>query len=465
MLDDLKEIIAIDSVYSEPRENAPFGEKPRKALDWFLDKCASYGFKTGELDGYCGWAEIGEGDELVGILCHLDVVPAGDDWTTPPFEMTIDGGKIYGRGVTDDKGPLVACVHALKDIKESGFPLTRRFRIIVGCNEENGSACMKHYAKHGEIPVVSIVPDADFPIINSEKGILHYLLKIPADDFIKENIIALEGGVKDNVVPDKATLKIKKNGPLYKYLSSLSPLNEQLLRTSPIVEALLTDGNELNDFSISDEESALIIGAKGVAGHAMEPEKGDNAVWKIFCFLNSLKDKFPSVAVETVYEYLCTLMSCEKLGFGCFDEESGDTTCNLGLIRLEGDKLNIDLNIRLPISCKKDDVSGLIIQKMPPKSTLKEILYSPNLFVEKDAPIVKTLLKVYAEQTGEKPYCVQSGGGTYAKELPNAVAFGPTFPETKTNIHNADECMPVVEFEKLFDVYRAAVIAIDRMAL
>lgn len=465
MLNDLKEIIAIDSVFSEGSKGAPFGEKPRKALDWFLQKAASYGLETGELDGYCGWAEIGQGSQLIGVLCHLDVVPAGDGWSTPPYEMTVLDGKIYGRGVADDKGPLIACLHALKSLKEDGVVLTRRIRLIVGCNEENGSACMKHYAKHGEIPDVCIVPDADFPIINSEKGILHYMLKIKRDAFFCDNIVSLSGGLKDNVVPDKAQLRIKKNSPLYDCLASLSPLNRQLFQTSPIIEALLTDGHDLNDFSISDDGKDLIIETSGVAGHAMQPEKGDNAIWKIFCLLNALSEQFPSDVVKCVYEYLCSLLCCEKIGFGCFDEMSGDTTCNFGVIKTDGEKLNIDLNIRIPVTCKKEEIADKIISKMPPKSTLEELLYSPNLYIDKENSLIKTLLDVYTQQTGEKAYCLQSGGGTYAKELPNAVAFGPTFPDTVTNLHNADENLPLVEFEKLFDIYRAAILALDRMPL
>lgn len=465
MLDDLKEIIAIDSVFGTPAPGAPFGKKPREALDWFLQKAQSYGFATGELDGYCGWAEIGAGDELVGVLCHLDVVPAGDGWTYPPYKMTVADGKIYGRGVADDKGAMVACLHAMKSLLDDGVPLTRRLRLIVGCNEENGSACMKHYAKYGEIPDVSIVPDADFPIINSEKGILHYLLKIKKDDFFRENISSISGGVKDNVVPDRAEMRIKKDSPLCRYLQSVAPVTEELFRSSPFVEALLSDGHDLKDFSVSDDGKDVVIETRGVAGHAMEPEKGDNAVWKLFCLLNAVKDAFPSEVVETVYENICSLMSCEKFGFGCFDAQSGDTTCNLGVLKSQADALLLELNIRLPVSCKKETVSDKIVCKMPSGSTLEELLYSKNLFIDKDSPLVKTLLNVYEQQTGQKPYCVQSGGGTYAKELPNAVAFGPTFPGTVTNLHNADENLPLVEFEKLFDVYRAAMIALDRMPL
>ena len=468
MLEDLKEIIAIDSVYSEPAPNAPFGVKARAALDWFLSKSRSYGFNVGELDGYCGWAEIGDGKRLIGVLCHLDVVPAGEGWTTPPYSMTIDGGKIYGRGVADDKGALVACMHALKEIKDSGEKLNGRIRIIVGCNEENGSACMKYYASHGEIPVASIVPDADFPIINSEKGILHYLVKVPVDDFFRENIAVLEGGVKDNVVPDRAVMKIKHGSKLYKYLSGLhektavnGAIGKDILQAMPIVGALVSGGHELKDFSVREAGDGLIIETSGIAGHAMEPEKGDNAIWKLFSVLASLHGEFPSKAVEAIAENICTPFACEKLGFAASDEQSGDTTCSLGLISLSEKTLDLDLNIRIPVCCNADTIEGKILSRLPKGSTVETLAFSPNLFVDKDAPLVKTLLKVYADVTGRETYCVKTGGGTYAKELPGAIAFGPTFPDTVTNLHNADENLPLTEFEQLKPIYRAAMLALD----
>ena len=465
MLDDLKEIIAIDSVYSTPEKNAPFGKKARQALDWFLNKSKSYGFETGELDGYCGWAEIGSGERLIGVLCHLDVVPAGDGWTYPPYSMTVDGGRIYGRGVADDKGALVACMHAMKSIADSGEKLNGRLRIIVGCNEENGSACMKHYAKYGEIPAASIVPDADFPIINSEKGIISYLVKIPLDGFFKENISAFSGGIKSNVVADRASMTIKKGSPLCAYLKKLSPTDERLFMVSPIAEALIPDGHDFKDLSICDENGNIVIEAAGIAGHAMDPEKGDNAIWKLFCILNAVGKAFPSQVAESVFENVCSPMCCEKIGFGCCDEQSGDTTCNLGLAYIDNECLTLDLNIRIPISCDKNSIEKLLAKKLPEGTKIEEYMYSPNLFIDKNAPLVKTLLKVYADCTGNDTYCLHTGGGTYAKELPGAVAFGPTFPDTVTNLHNTDESLPVAEFEKLFDIYRAAMLALDKAAL
>ena len=178
MLDDLKKLIAIRSVMDKPGDGAPFGRGPREALDKFLSIAAGYGMKTRNENGYCGWAEIGNGKDMLGILGHLDVVPEGDGWSHDPYSMVVEDGLIKGRGVADDKGPTVAALHAMKRIAENGAKLNHRIRLIVGCNEENGSQCIEYYRDHCEIPKASFVPDADFPVINSEKGILHLVLDI-----------------------------------------------------------------------------------------------------------------------------------------------------------------------------------------------------------------------------------------------------------------------------------------------
>ena len=191
----------------------------------------------------------------------------------------------------------------------------------------------------------------------------------------------------------------------------------------------------------------------------MDPEKGDNAIWKIFSLLSAFGG---SKTVEAVYEYMCTPLSCEKFGFSCEDEQSGDTTFNLGVANTDGKALKLTLNIRIPVCCDKEKIIPAMLAKMPEGTKITETMFSPNLFIDKDAPLVKTLLKVYADVTGNETYCIKTGGGTYAKELPRAVAFGPTFPNTVTNLHNADENLPVPEFEALLPIYRAAMLALDK---
>lgn len=463
MLNDLKEIIAIKSILSEPEENAPFGRGCRNALDWFLQKAKSYGLKTGELDGYAGWAEYGEGTECVAALCHLDVVPAGEGWASDPFTLLIEDGKLYGRGVADDKGAAVMCLHALKEIKEEGIKLNKRIRVIVGLNEEHGSACMKYYvANGGEIPSVSFVPDSDFPIINSEKGILHLDVTIPLDKFFKENVAYISGGESINVVPDRASISIFKDSPLYEFLLKVGngKINSEIFSKTEIVGSILAKGHRIEDYSIKNESEVITIEANGTAGHAMAPHKADNAIWKIFAFLDGLSDKSP--ILTCLNEYFCTHMSAEKLGIYKSDEQSGDVTISMGKMGVDENSLYFTLDLRLNITSDPEKVQENIAKILPAKSKIEVLRYSPNLFIDCNDNLITTLLSAYKDVTGLDAYCLHCGGGTYARELPKAVAFGPTFPGLVTNIHKPDECFPVEAFFKAAKIYKEAFIRLAR---
>ncbi|MCL2675448.1 MAG: Sapep family Mn(2+)-dependent dipeptidase [Firmicutes bacterium] len=458
ILNDLKELIAIKSVLSDPQDAAPFGPGCKSALDWFLDKANSYGLATGQSEGYCGWAEYGEGTECVAALCHLDIVPAGEDWATNPFKLTIRDSKLLGRGVTDDKGSAVMCLHALKDIKERGLPLKRRIRVIVGLNEENGSKCMLHYVEHCEIPAASFVPDADFPLINSEKGILHLKARVPLDKFFKDNIASIGGGESFNVIPDRASISIFADSPFGQKLKAIcgNKIAECVFTNSEIVGAILAGGHRIEDYTIRDGGELITIEARGKSGHAMAPHKADNAVWKLFSFLNGPAGDSP--LVENLCAYFCTVKSAEKLGIYKSDEESGDTTISMGVIEVDDKTLSFSLDIRLNITNNHEDVKKKILAALPARSKLEDVRFSPNLFVSKNSRLITTLLGVYKDVTGLDVYCHRSGGGTYARTIPNAVAFGPTFPGVVTNIHKPNECMPLEDFFAAAEVYKEAFI-------
>ena len=174
MLKSLSEILKIDSVRGDKKVDAPFGEGPKQCLNFILKIALEMGFKIKNVDNYMGWAEYGNGNEMVAVLGHLDVVPAGNGWSKNPFSGDIENGNIHGRGAVDDKGPIIACLYALNAIKNSKLPLKRRIRILFGTNEETGSTDIKYYLdKDGEIPVCGFTPDGEFPLINGEKGIIN----------------------------------------------------------------------------------------------------------------------------------------------------------------------------------------------------------------------------------------------------------------------------------------------------
>lgn len=462
MLNDLKELMEIESIMGKPESGAPFGKKMRETLDLFLSKANSYGLKTENMDGYCGYAEVGSGKSCIGILCHLDVVPVSDGWSYPPFSLTLDDGYLYGRGVADDKGPAVAALHVLKRLKDENVKLNHRVRLIVGCNEENGSACMKYYVSRGEIPVASFVPDADFPIIGSEKGILHLKVTVPADSRLTDSVEYLCAGDRPNVVPDKAVLRFRKDSEPYNRIKETSGDANAIFRTESVCTFLAENGYDLNDFSAHLFGDYAEIETRGIAGHAMAPQKGDNAIFKLIAFLKALGGQNCGETVGKVYDSLCSLKAPEKLGIACKDEKSGALTLNFGAVKLEKDKLVLTLDLRLPLCADKDVIVKNIMNAMPEHSACEVLHHAKNLYADENGTLVKTLLKVYAETTGGETYIVKSGGGTYARELPNAVAFGPTFPNAETNIHNADERLKLGDFEKLGEIYYRAVIELDK---
>jgi len=422
--------------------------------------------KTGELDGYVGWAEYGEGENCIAALCHLDVVPAGDGWLTDPFELVQKDGYLYGRGVADNKGSAILCLHALRQIKESNLKTKHRIRLIVGLNEEHGSACIKYLMKNGspkDIPFISFVPDSAFPLINSEKGILHMSVKIPLDDFFEENIAFIEGGQSINVIPDKAIFSIFKDSMLGKFIANLNDgeIDNRIFSSSALAGGILASGASLDDFSIKNEADVYTISAVGLAGHAMAPEKGDNAIWKISTVLDTFGVN--SSIASILKNYFCNAKASESLGIYKEDKESGELTMNIGVIEFDDDNyLKFTLDFRLPISAKHEEIKKRIEAHMPKGAKAEVLRYAPNLFVSEDDELVKTLLRVYEEKTGKKGYCIKTGGGTYARDLPKAVAFGPVGEEVETNLHKAQENMSINDFETAFLVYKAAFIELAK---
>ena len=464
MLNDLKELLQIESVMDKSEEGAPFGKNMRKTLDWFLEKARSYGLKTQNMDGYCGFAEYGEGEKCIGILCHLDVVPAGDGWSYPPYDLSIDNGFLYGRGVADDKGPAIVCLHVLKKLKEENIKLGCRVRLIVGCNEENGSQCLKYYAGHGEIPTMSFVPDGDFPIVCSEKGILHLKVTLLTDETLSSCVTSLSAGIRPNVVPDLAKVRFKKGSAAYEKIKNAYSKNggNAVFKQPEIAEAIIGSGYNLDDFSARIFETEAEIETRGIAGHGSTPEKGDNAIFKLFTVISALLEG-KSETAETVKKLFCSPLSAERLGIACKDEKSGALTVNFGIVDFENKKLCLTLDMRLPLCADKDDIIKKIMAALPASAKYEILNYTPNLYVDENGTLIKTLLQVYSSVTGEKPFVMRIGGGTYAKELPNAVAFGPTFLGAESCMHNADEKMKIEDFEKLFEIYYKAVIELGKI--
>ena len=425
MVNDLKALIAVPSVSSKGAPGAPFGTENRRALDVFLSAADKLGLHTGDDDGYAGWAEYGEGELLTGVLAHLDVVPADGGWTSPPFALDIRNGIMYGRGVSDDKGPLVASLYALARIARQRLRLRGRVRIIAGCNEEEGSACIKHYAAHCEIPKRSFTPDSDFPVTASEKGIAHISVTLPHCAATASALTALSGGTRPNIVPDVC--------------------RASLLPVSPAAKAA----------------GCTELETRGVSAHGSAPEKGVNAINAMLKKLSSLlpDDKGLSRAADI----LAAPDAPERLGLGKTDD-TGKATMNTGVCSLSGGRITLVLDFRLPALYTEKDAVCALSSTLPEGTEIAVLHSAPALVCDADGELVSALMKVYRECTGDvTSQPLHIGGGTYAKELPGCVAFGAVFPGAQTHMHEADECYPLSDFEKLTDIYYNAILALDAL--
>lgn len=442
LLRDLRELVHIPSVSVPGTGRAPYGAECRRALDWFLSRASEMGFQTRDVDGHCGWCEYGEGEEMVAVLCHLDVVPAGDGWHYPPYDCTWAGGRIYGRGVIDDKGPAAAALYALKAVRDSGAPLHRRVRLLVGCNEEKGSSCIRHYVEAGgEIPVMGFTPDGMYPIINGEKG-------IAVVDFRRalapspRSIRCISGGTAHNVVPDRARAEL--NWPEEERSAAC---------------ALTLDG-----VRVTETAEGLLVEAEGQSAHGSTPEKGVNAIGRLLLALKELGlDGDSGQAAAFLADVLGEETRGEGLGIAMSDQISGALTVNLGIIRGGGEELSLTLDLRWPVTARYEDFADRLMGAMERGGFAGERTEGQDsIYMPPESPLVQALSKVYREQTGQEAELLSIGGGTYAKACPNLVAFGPLFPGQEMTEHQPDEYMEADTLLKNAQMMAAAIWELAR---
>ena len=441
LVQDLRGCIALRSVLDESKctQEHPFGAKLTEALDYFLASASKMGFRTKNIDNMVGYAEMGEGPKLVGVLAHLDVVPEGElaAWTYPPYAAEIHDGIIYGRGVVDDKGPAFAALHAMKALRDSGVKLGCRVRVIVGIDEETGSRCMVRYNKTEETPTLSFSPDANFPLINAEKGRLY-------SNFEREfaaggagpALVSMKGGTRPNVVPDKAEAVFE---------GEFAPADEKALAAAQGVTVTRADGK-------------TTVAARGIAAHAMNPEKGDNAIIKLFAALGKAKwqpQGAPEYAAEVAKSFADT--RCTGLGLARTDEVSGPLTCNLAILNYADGKLTLSTDMRYPVTLSGDDLIRdyeKALKALGAKLTVNA--HGKPLYVDAASPLIKKLLEAYKNITGIEDQPRSTGGGTYCRNFPNAVSFGPNFPGDVDLDHQPDERVSLDLYRKTFHLYAEA---------
>lgn len=430
LLESLQKCIQIPSLYQEDDSGYPYGEPVHRCLEYMLKLSNSLGFRTYNMDNQVGWAEYGEGEEMVAVLGHLDVVPEGDGWSVPPYEGRIVDGRIYGRGTMDDKGPTVAALYSLLALKESGLPLKRRIRVIFGLNEETGSADMKYYASHGgENPVMGFTPDGEYPVINGEKGLINegYTCKYEqtGDLQIKE----IWSGMAHNIVPDYAWAA---------FTCSAALAQEIAAKTAEKISCTVT-------------EDGIKVEASGIGAHGGTPHEGENAIGRLLLFLAQLPiEGQAGTAIRFLAEKLGMEWDGQSMGIAMADEVSGPLTMNLGTIRADANALEVKMNYRYPVTKTFEDCGPIVSGAFEAAGfEMTWVSRKNRLYMPPESELVQRLMKVYTDCTGDTTAAPKSiGGGTYAKMLPNVVAFGPIFPGDEVREHKPDEFM---EISRLLD--------------
>lgn len=446
LIKSIQESVQIKSVEGKPLPGMPFGEGPFKALEHSLNISKEMGFRVKNLEGYAGYAEFGEGEETVGVLSHLDVVPEGDGWTYPPYSGEIHDDKIFGRGTIDDKGPAIATLYAMKALKESGVTLNRKIRLILGTNEETGWGCMDYYFKHENPPTMAFTPDADFPVIHGEKGIIVFDLvqKINSKECGGIKLKDISGGNAPNMVPDHAEIVLE-------------------VEDSSDIEKRLNDYLNEKSHSIKLEKDGNIIKIKatGISAHGSTPEKGESAISYLMDGLSHILSGECELCdfIKFYNERIGFKHFGEGVGCGFEDDVSGKLNFNPGVIKLEDDQIVLTVNVRYPIkSSSKEVYEGIRNNIKDSKVELVEGQKDTKpLYVEKDNFLVEKLMKVYKEQTGdEDSQPITIGGGTYARAMENAVAFGPMFPGQEDVVHQKDEYISIEHLMKITKIYAHA---------
>lgn len=444
-------LIEFPSISEECNDaGAPFGQNAKRALEYTLSIGEYLGFRTKNIDGYCGYIEFGEGDELVGIIGHLDVVPVGDGWTYEPFQGTVKDGKIFGRGAIDDKGPVIASLYAMKAVMDT-CKIHKRVRLILGLNEEKNWKCIQYYKEHEELPTVGFSPDADFPCIYAEKGVLSIFIEDDYSEYLNEPLIIESIDCKNNainVVPKECSICIRINNEnidtdeVINYISDICEKNSDKFKLEKI------------------DEKRILITSYGIASHAAHPEHGDNAIAKISVLLYNVFTYYQTNIgiLHLFYNYFNTDYYGKNLGLNVKDE-SGMLTINVGNISLKNDMIRIGFNIRVPVKTKLSIVIDRLIEiTCSYKKIAVEVSNNIEpLFIPKDNKLITSLCSIFNRMTGLNEEPIAIGGATFARAFDNCVSFGANMPGNKDMCHQADEFISIDNLLLSSKIYAEAI--------
>ena len=452
IIKNIQELIQIPSVYKESSNpKYPFGEAVNNALEYTLNLGKSMGFRTKNIDGYCGYIEFGEGDELLGIVGHLDVVPESENWTYPPFSGTVSNGCIFGRGAIDDKGPVISSLYAMKYVMDN-CKVNKRVRLILGLNEENDWKCIEYYKANEEIPSIGFSPDADFPCIYAEKTVLTQELKTDIPQFEDKNIKIKNIDCNNNavnVVPKICSVVLNINPDKIN-------IKDFIYKIKTIVDELKF---EIDIYKIDEEEIKLT--SYGVSAHAAHPDLGVNSISRLIIVLDKIFKLYGYTIdlFDFFTNYINTQFNGENLGIN-FEDESGKLTLNVGYFSIENSFMKIKMNLRVPVHTDITDIGSAFMKNTSTYPNLDFDIsnYMPGLYIDPNSKLVQSLCNIYNEETNSNCTPIAIGGATFARAFPNCISFGANFPGNKDMCHQTDEFIKIDNLLLSCKIYAKAIV-------
>ncbi len=415
----LSEVMQIASVKGEPAPHAPYGKGPREVLAYVMEKSAAYGFQTTVIDDAIGYAHWGPTDtDYIGVLGHLDVVPAGSGWSYPPFALTEKDGNFYGRGILDNKGPIISCLFAMKLLKDLGHQPQLPLRIIFGTDEESGMSDIPHYLAAEQPPRFGFTPDCKYPVVYGERGVVNVQLDFPLPAQEQQLLAAFSGDQFRDHVPDHLSVTIGSQS--FEALGKRSPSNA--------------------------------------------PELGDNAITKLAQQAAPQLAATPSL--QAALQWIAQSFHQQHYGEGVDlvleVADSGKLILTPVVLQKSASGLALEVAFRYPVSVTEEQVLAGVQKALPEGASLTILRSIPGFCRSKDAPEIQTLSTIYHQVTGNDPTPVTTTGATYARKMPNILAFGPSFPGQKGIAHNQDEYMAVADLRMNLEIYLRSLQALTK---
>jgi len=448
MLDDLGRMIAVRSVRGPEEPGAPYGKGSREALALAASMLESRGFEVSVFEDMIITADYGPQPPKMGLLGHLDVVDPGQGWATGPYEMVSKDGRVYGRGATDNKGPSVAAMYAVYCVRDLYPELQSAVRLILGSGEEGGCEDIALYLKKNDPPQYVFAPDADYPLVNTEKGRAMIFFGASWEkETALPRVISVTGGKTINIVPNMAEAVIEgfSAGEAEAYCKEYSEKTGTAIKPR-------ADGDK------------IVVTAGGKSSHAALPGLGLNAQTALIEMLSAMP-----FAKSKGFGYIKSLNKLfphgdyngRSIGVAMSDGISGELTLSFNVLRLTEYELAGNFDCRSPACADETDLLGMMRKALEDEG-LELTHHNVNCchHTPEESPLVQSLLRIYEDYTGNRGECLAMGGQTYVHEIPGGVAFGCEMPGEDNHIHGLDEFIEVGQLVASAGMFAHAIIDI-----